>query len=60
MINCLIEETMLIKTITENKNPEKPILDFNEQQKGKGLKISTPKQMLQRLAMALYNTKLAL
>ena len=49
---------MLIKTITENKNPEKPILDFNEQQKG--LKISTPKQMLQRLAMALYNTKLAL
>ena len=51
---------MLIKTITENKNPQKPILDFNEQQKGKGLKISTPKQMLQRLAMALYNTKLAL
>ena len=28
-------------------------LDFNKQQKGKGLKILTPKQMLQRLPIAL-------
>ena len=29
------------------------ILDFNKQQKGKGIKTSTPKQMLQRLPIAL-------
>lgn len=43
---------MLIKTITENKNPEKPILDFNEQQKGKGFITLTPKQKLERLPIA--------
>ena len=31
----------------------KRILDFNNQQKGKGLKILTPNQMLQRLPMTL-------
>ena len=29
------------------------ILEFNKQQKGKGLKILTPKQILQRLPLAL-------
>ena len=29
------------------------IFDFNKQQKGNGLKILTPKQMLQRLPIAL-------
>ena len=29
------------------------ILDFNKQQKGKGIKTLTPKQMLQRLHIAL-------
>ena len=29
------------------------ILEFNKQQKGKGLKILTPKQILQRLPIAL-------
>ena len=32
-------------------------LDFNKQQKGKGLKILTPKQMLQRLSIALAQVK---
>ena len=32
-------------------------LDFNKQQKGKGLKILTPKQMLQRLPIALAQVK---
>ena len=42
--------------IPENKNAHKTvsisekILDFNEQQKGKGLKILTPKQMLSPLS----------
>ena len=30
------------------------ILNFNKQQKCKGLKIPTPKQMLQRLSIALH------
>ena len=33
------------------------ILDFNKQQKGKGIKILTPKQMLQRLPIALAQVK---
>ena len=32
-------------------------LDFNKQQKGIGLKILTPKQMLQRLPIALAQVK---
>ena len=33
------------------------ILDFNKRQKGKGIKILTPKQMLQRLPIALAQVK---
>ena len=49
--------------IPENENPKKianiveKILDFNKQQKGKGIKILIPKQMLQRLPIALAQVK---
>ena len=33
------------------------VLDFHKQQKGKGIKILTPKQMLQRLSIALAQIK---
>ena len=45
--------------IPENQNPDKvidiaeKIIGLDKQQKGKGLKILTPKQMLQRLPIAL-------
>ena len=51
-----------IKEILENENLKKgsilcniveKILDFNKQQKGKGIKILTPKEMLQRSPIAL-------
>ena len=51
------------KEITENENPKKvvdivkKILDFNKQQKRKGIKILTPKQMFQRLPIALAQVK---
>ena len=51
--------TIIRKNIPENENPEKIItivkkfLNFNNQQKGKGLKILTPRQMLQILQIAL-------
>ena len=51
------------KEIPENENLEKvvdiveKILYFNKQQKGKGIKILTPKQMLQRLPIALAQVK---
>ena len=35
----------------------KKFLDFNTQQKGKGLKILTPKQILQRLPISLAQVK---
>ena len=47
------------KEIPENENSKKivniieKIVDFNKQQKGDGIKILTPKQMLQRLPIAL-------
>ena len=47
------------KEIPENENPKKvvniveKILDFNKQQKGKGIKILTSTQSLRRLPMAL-------
>ena len=47
------------KEITENENPKKvvdiveKIIDFNKQQKGKRIKILAPKQVLQRLPIAL-------
>ena len=49
--------------IPENENPNKKIdivekiHDFNNQQQGKGLKILTPRQMLQRLPIALAQVK---
>ena len=52
-------DTIIRKNIPENENPEKIItivkkfLNFNNQQKGKGLKILTPTQMLQILQIAL-------
>ena len=47
------------KEFLENENPKKvvniveKIINFNKKQKGKGLKILTRKQMLQRLLIAL-------
>ena len=60
-INGLIElmEDINKKEITEIENQNKvtniveKMLNFNEQQKGRWLKILTPKQMLQRLLIAL-------
>ena len=51
------------KEISGNENLEKvvniveKILDFNKEHKGRGFKILTPKQMLQRLPIALANLK---
>ena len=51
------------KEVPENGNPKKianiveKILDFNNQRKGKGIKILTPEQMLQRLPIALAQVK---
>ena len=53
------------KKILKNENPDifintvEKILEPNNQQKGKGLKILTPKQMLQRLPIALAQVKAA-
>ena len=53
------------KETSKNENLEKlveiveKILDFNKQQKGKGNKILTPKQMLQRLPITLAQVKAA-
>ena len=60
-INELIKlmEDINKKEIPEIENPNKvtniveKILNFNEQQKGRRLKILTPNQMLQRLLIAL-------
>ena len=54
------------KEICEHKNPNKlvhivqKILDFNKRQKGKGLKILTSKQLLQRLLIPLAQIKLVI
>ena len=51
------------KDISENENPKKvvniveKIVEFNKQQKGKGIKILTPKQMLPRLPIGLAQVK---
>ena len=51
------------KNVLENENSKKrvriveKILDFNKQQKIKGIKMLTPKQMLQRLPMSLAQLK---
>ena len=58
-----IRNAIIRKEIPENENSKKvvniveKILDFNKQQKGKGVKILTPKQMLQRLPIALAQVK---
>ena len=58
-----INESINNEEITENENPEKvvniveKILDFNKQQKGKGIKILTPKQLLQRVPIAIAQVK---
>ena len=58
-----INESINNEEITENENPEKvvniveKILDFNKQQKGKGIKILTPKKLLQRVPIALAQVK---
>ena len=52
-------QNIKIKEISETENPKKvlniaeKILNFNEQQKSKGLKTLTPKHLLQRLPIAL-------
>ena len=51
------------KEIPENENPKKVVkivekmVDFNKQQKSKGIKMLTPKQMLQKLLIALAQVK---
>ena len=51
------------KEFPENEIPNKivgiveKVFDFNKQQKGKWIKTLTPKQMLQRLSIALANVK---
>ena len=58
-----LRNTVNKKEIPENENLGKviniaeKILDFNKQQKGKGLKTLTPKQMLQRIRIALEQVK---
>ena len=65
IVNELIKlmEDIDINEIPENENPKKvaniveKILIFNEQQKGRGLKILTSKQMLQKLPIVLAQVK---
>ena len=58
-----LRNSTIKKEIPENENPNKiiviveKILEFNNQQKGTGLKILTPKKLLQRLAIALAQVK---
>ena len=58
-----LRNAIIRKDIPANENPNKivhiveKILDFNKQKKGKGIKILTPKQMLQRLPIALAQVK---
>ena len=63
--NGLIElrNSINSKEMPENENPKKvvniveKIINFNEKQKGKGLKILTPKKMFQRLPITLAQVK---
>ena len=58
-----LRKVVIRKEILENENPNKiidiveKIRDFNKQQKGKGIKILTPKQMLQRLQITVEQVK---
>ena len=59
IINELIKliEDISIKQVSKNKipikaaNADKKILNFNEEQKDNGIKILTPKQMVQKVAL---------
>ena len=57
------EALLIIKKFLKTKIQKKysillkKFLDFNTQQKGKGLKILTPKQILQRLPISLAQVK---
>ena len=61
MIN--LRNSINSKEIPENESPKKldniveKVLDFNKRQKGKELKMLIPKQMLQRLSIALAQVK---
>ena len=54
-----LKHNINIKEIYENENPENVVkivektLELNKQRKGKRIKISTPKEMLQRLLISL-------
>ena len=54
-----LKRNINIKEIYENENPENVVkivgktLELNKQRKGKRIKISTPKEMLQRLLITL-------
>ena len=58
-----LRKVVIRKEILENENPKKiidiveKIGDFNKQQKGKGIKILTPKQMLQRSQITVEQVK---
>ena len=60
---AILRNTINKKIIPKDGNPEKIVnivektLDFNEQEKGKGLKMLTPNQILQRLTIALPPVK---
>ena len=61
-----LRNSIIRKEIPVNENPNKiigiveKILEFNRQQKGKGLRILTPQQMLQILPIALAHIKQAI
>ena len=58
-----LRNAIIKKEIPENENPNKiadiveKILDFNKQQKYRGIKTLTPKQLFQRLPIALAQVK---
>ena len=58
-----LRNTTIKKEVPENENPNKivdivkNILEFIKRQKGKGLNISTSKQIIQRLPIALSQVK---
>ena len=58
-----LRNSIIRKEILENENLNKivdiveKVLDFNKQQKSKGIKILTPKQMLQRSPIPLAQIK---
>ena len=60
-----LRSAIIRKEIPESENPNKIVdiveknLDFNEQQKGNGIKVLSPKQMLQRLPITLAQVKSA-